>query len=768
MVSKQWTLQIAALVVCAVPLAAQVTTRPDSARRTTIDSTPRVMTSVDSGRALLMRPRASLTERVDMPAANQARGVDAEIRVALFELLADQAVPALRRLQWLASSPVALSDSASAGSALRGRRDLNFLLAEAQYRFGMDSAFQQTAQPLLGQSLPPKYTSLLQSQMLLAAYRTGDYPRVIQLANSASDPASRGLASLVSGLASYQLRNYTAARTSFAAARQAGGPYAQYAQYMDVLTSLRGDTTQSAAALGQLQQLATTSTGEFADQVRLTAAQLAYERNSFDQAIQFADGVSPNGGYAAPAQLTKAWAQYKGDKIADAGQSFAAFADRYPQLPERDEARLMAAQTLLQLGKTADAGHVFAVVADSATAEARSLQAGAQNVMRDAARALVTARKAGLLFVQDPATGKTVVLQDRAGADPALLAMAVSDTITVAPSVATTQLLSLNDVRARFDSVNGLSATFPRRVLFTPAAATGGRQAYGSGIQALYAADVAIALARQDLEQQLRAHEMQVALLKQLQNVLKGRRDTLMLMSAALDQNQVAMNNLMAQLDAAQARIVAILSQQATFMRDAASENARVIDSLRTALGTNVTPEDQGTLALESQTVAAYRRTADMLLPRMDSLVRHHPVLALRDTVRHRGDSVRTLLTQAQSALATTEGLVNGELARMQQEPEAVTRLRGAIAEAELRRQTAEARLVAAVDTELRARATELMGDLQRHTEAAEFGKASASFFQALDENGKASGATGTTGAASSKGSPVAAAVTTPPPSKKQ
>src|SRR4051794_194402 len=224
MVSKQWTLQIAALIVCAVPLAAQVTTRPDSARRTTIDSTPRVMTSVDSGRALLMRPRASLTERVDMPAANQARGVDAEIRVALFELLADQAVPALRRLQWLASSPVALSDSASAGSALRGRRDLNFLLAEAQYRFGMDSAFQQTAQPLLGQSLPPKYTSLLQSQMLLAAYRTGDYARVVQLANSATDPSSRGLASLVSGLASYQLRNYTAARTSFAAARQAGGP----------------------------------------------------------------------------------------------------------------------------------------------------------------------------------------------------------------------------------------------------------------------------------------------------------------------------------------------------------------------------------------------------------------------------------------------------------------------------------------------------------------------------------------------------------------
>src|SRR4029079_7340522 len=182
-----------------------------------------------------------------------------------------------------------------------------------------------------------KYTSLLQSQMLLAAYRTGDYPRVVQLARSATDASSRGLASLVSGLASYQLRNYSEARASFATTRQAGGPYAQYAQYMDVLTALRGDTTQGAAALVQLQQRATTSTGEFADQVRLTAAQLAYERNAFDQAIQLADAVSANGGYAAPALLTKAWAQYKADKIADAGQSFAAFADRFPQLPERDE-----------------------------------------------------------------------------------------------------------------------------------------------------------------------------------------------------------------------------------------------------------------------------------------------------------------------------------------------------------------------------------------------------------------------------------------------
>jgi len=102
----------------------------------------------------------------------------------------------------------------------------------------------------------------------------------------------------------------------------------------------------------------------------------------------------------------------------------------------------------------------------------------------------------------------------------------------------------------------------------------------------------------------------------------------------------------------------------------------------------------------------------------------------------------------------------------LQTEPESITRLRGAIAQAESRRQSAEARLVATVDAELRARAAELMADLQRNTEAAEFGKASASFFQALDQSGKASGALGTTGAAPSTTVPVAAVTT--PPSKKQ
>src|SRR5438046_3189129 len=79
--------------------------------------------------------------------------------------------------------------------------------------------------------------------------------------------------------------------------------------------------------------------------------------------------------------------------------------------------------------------------------------------------------------------------------------------------------------------------------------------------------------------------------------------------------------------------------------------------------------DDQAILTLETETLAAYRRTADMLLPRLDSAVAHHPAFMLADTVRMRRDSVASLLSQTRGALASAEQMVNGELARLQTEP---------------------------------------------------------------------------------------------------
>src|SRR5215210_4342790 len=83
-------------------------------------------------------------------------------------------------------------------------------------------------------------------------------------------------------------------------------------------------------------------------------------------------------------------------------------------------------------------------------------------------------------------------------------------------------------------------------------------------------------------------------------------------------------------------------------------------------------------------------------------------------------------------------------------ESDRVRALRAAIASAEAQRTAAEARLVAVVDTELRARSNEMLTALRRDVEAAEFGSASALFFKTIDaeRRSNAAGSTDTTGAA--------------------
>lgn len=696
---------------------------------------------------------------------DQARGMDAEIRVALFDLLENNTVPALRRLQALASAPIPMDSAHDA--ALRGRPDLFFLLAEAQYRFGMDSAFHATAQTLLaGNAVPAKYAALLRAQQLLASYRAGDYARTVQLANGMTQDGTRGLASLVSGLASYQLRNYNTARTAFAAAERAGGEYGNFARYMDVLARLRTDTAQTAPAVAELRSLANGLQGEFADQVRLTAAQLAYQAAQYDDAATIASEIAPTSGLGAQALLTKGWAQYKAGRIADAQQAFDAFAARYPQLPERDESRLMAAQALLQLGRTEDAGRIFHAVADSATGEERLLQDKARTAMAEGARALVAARAAGLLFINDPGTGKTIALQDAAGADAQELIAAVSpDSTAAAPALSTGRLIAVEDVAHRVDSLGpAVTNAVPQRVFFAPASGAS-VATFATRSQALLAAQVSVALARYDLRESMRRQALQIAMFQQLQSLLAGRHDTLAALATSLDATQQQLGALMTHLEEARAKITQMLSEQARITTTAAAANLHILDSLRTNLPA-VNDTDRTTLDLEYQAAQRYREIGDMMAAHVDSIVAHSPAFVMRDSVRARGDSVRGLLATTQQALATAEQLVASELSRLQTSgPADQARLQAAIAAAQGTQNAAEQQLIAAVEAELRGRATEMIAQLGRDAEAASFGNASASFFQALDQGQGRSGAgVGTTGAsaAASTSAPVASASTSP------
>ena len=707
-------LSLAALALVALPLQAQQSPTATSTTRTTLADT-------------------SLTPPID-----PARALEAEVRVALNDLLANRTVSALQRLQWLASLPASPAPAGSSTETLRGRGDMLFLLAEAQYRLGMDSAFRSNAQAVLS-SGPARYAPLLNSQLLLSAYRTGDFARVSTLVQGGAQDQSRGLAALVAGLAAYQLRNYPTAATKFAAAKAAGAPYGQYAEYMDVLTSLRADTTQTTAALSRLEALAQTANGTFADQVRLTAAQLAYETNAFDRAITFANAVTPNGGLAPLALLTKAWAQYKNKDVAGAGQSFAAFADQYPLLPQRDEARLMAAQSLLQLGRTDDAGRLFRMVSDSGRAESQRLDNKSSDAVMNLARSLVRSRAAGLLFAIDPAMGKTIALEETAGADPQVLASVMTGTTPTLPQVEVARIVSLNDLMQRYGAIgDSAGVSLSKRVLFSPASANAAPTMFAQRAEAVMAADLDAAITSQRLRLASRNATLRLMQIRGLQQAMQGRGDTVAKLVARVDTTDSRLSGLLTSIDSTESHLRASLVTQ---VRNVQGGPAYVLsvraDSLRQR---GLIPSGLDVEAL----VAA----------RTDSLLNALPMFLLRDSVRIRLTKVRTELAESRTAIEQADRLfAAAQTGQLTDTSASLSRLRSAQAAAQSRRSEAEAGLIAAVSTELSARATDLLALLQHDLQAAEFGTATAAFFNAIDQGRPAgAGTTGTSGTGSSAG----------------
>ncbi len=727
-VPKVSTLRIVSLVAIiagAAPVGAQVTSPTTSADSARAAGVPVV---ADTTATRTMAKRDSTV----VPVIDQARGVDAEIRVALYELLDDRYVPALTRLQWLSTSPTAVT-GATTNSVLRGREDLLFLLSQSYYRLGMDSAFRATATSLSSGATGGRFGRLLQSQLLLDAYRHGDYANAIRLA-ATMDAADQGLAGLVAGLAAYQTGDLAGAQQRFTASRSSAAPYGLYAQYMQALTTLRSDTTQRAATVASLESLAATATGELQDQVRLTASEVAYEGDRYDDAARLAGQVSPGSGLAAQALLTRAWALYKGNNIAAAGQAFDEFATRYPQLPERDESRLMAGQALLQLGRTADAATLFRTVADSAATESRALQARSQSAMAQAARALVQARAAGFLFIGDPANGKTIALEDAAGSDRQVLAAAFGDSSSsIAPSVAAAEIISLDDISRRFDAL-APAADLPRRVVFAPASATKNSQDYAARSQALYAADAAVVVAQHTLAELLASQQRQILLLQQLQTRLSADADALNALTGKLNAARDSLAHLAIALDAASTRLRQLFVAQINTTRMLANENRAALDSIKGALASAQGAAEYASLETEAQTATSYVQLADIIERGLDTALRHHPVFAKRDSVNAHGQQLAVLIGSSQSALASARQAVTDEIARLGKGGSDRARaLQAMLAAAESRRNSAENAVVAVVDAELRARATEMIASLKHDTEAAEFGSASASFFQAID-----------------------------------
>jgi len=678
------------------------------------------------------------------PAQDQLRGVDAELRAALYELVSDRPLAALTRLDWLKTAPgitdaatERVRDTTQTGAA-RAREDLAFLRAESFYRLGMSQDFRTTATDLLSGQGTSRYAGVVGTQLMLDSYRRGDNAKVLQLSRTTAVNGDRALASLIAGLAAYQMGDYPTARQWLATPKQGGDDaYAQYARYVDALASMQGDTTKAAEALADLQGLATTATGDFGDQVRLTAAQLSYQAGKYQQASDLAGRIDSTSGVAAQALLTRSWALYKGQQLDSAAVGFSAFARRYPQLPERDEARLMAAQLQLEAKHTDQAAATFHSIADSLNGEVGPLQTRVSAPMTDAARTLVAANAAGLLFVSDPGAGKSVVLPDAAGANHWLVlsAFAGNNPTPARSDSGAAHVETLADVQTRLQpAVTALGPQFPARVLFARSAGPPAVASYADKAQALRTAEIQVRSTNYQLAQATADQQARMAAMGALQTLLVAANQRMVTYDSTLRTTRDSLAKMVTVMDTSRARVRRVILSQVEATRRASRDTRANADSVRAALQGHLTPADLDLLKQEVQTADAFTAAADDVERGLDGLLRRNPIFAIRDKLGVNLTAGEALSTQTKSVLGSDDALVTAELARLRSgESDRMRSARSAVAAAEQRRAAAEGGMIALVDAELKGRATTLLATMKRDQEGADFGTASAAFFKAVD-----------------------------------
>jgi len=718
------TLAVAAVAAASVPRAtAAQSTKRDTSRTIIVDSVRKTVGPLPP----------AVPQTRSRAAGELARTVDAEVRVAMFELAMDRAYPALSRLERV--SAIVRQDSM--GIAEPERAALHFLLSQTYYRLGMLSAFRREAEGLVGGST--RYASVLRPQLLLEAYRSGDNTRVATLSRTQPSNDATGLSALVTGLAAYRSGDLPGARTAFARASASNGSFAPYAKYMDALTQIRSDTARAANAVASLESIAAGTTGAFADQVHLTAAQVAYEARRYEDAVRIAGAIGDSSQLAAPALLTRAWSLYKLERVDQAAEAFSDFGTRYPNRPESDEARLMGAQAQLELGRSVDAEHVFQRVADSSSAGIAMLQAQTNAAISDLSRALVTSRSVETLVLGDP-NAKALMLRDSSTAGDILASLSATSSAPSTGSGLTAVFVVPN--AAHLDSSAVRAPTMVKRVLFTPASATKQLGDVAVRSQSLVAADAAVGVARYRLGVQLDAQQREIALLTQLSGSLAADSGQI----GAMAVNYQTLSDSIARLDqllsTAEARLHEMVGREIEGTRTLAAENAKTADSLRSALASRGSAEDRAALDDEVATAAAYAKIAELAAQGLDRAIAHHPVFVARDSLRARDARAKGVLAAMQTSYAGSRRDVDAALGTLHggDTPE-VQRARQALADAESRRNAAEGEAVAAVNAELSARARRLIADLQRNTEAAQFGVASAAFFRAIDETRAVGGA---------------------------
>jgi hypothetical protein len=261
--------------------------------------------------------------------------------------------------------------------------------------------------------------------------------------------------------------------------------------------------------------------------------------------------------------------------------------------------------------------------------------------------------------------------------------------------------------------------------------------AYAEHAQTLSSADAAVTLAQFRLQEQLNVQVMRIAALEDLQHLTASTRATLATEEQQLTALQDSVGRVSTSLDRARTRVHEMLASQAAATQAAAAQNVQMVDSIRSALGSNGTPADMHVLDIEASTAATYRAMADSVSQQLDQVVARQQTFSLRDTIMAKLARTRALHDSTVRVLATDDSVVTRELTTLRSvESDQVRAMRAALATAESARTAAETQMVALVDGELRARAAAQLAALQHDKEAADYGSASASFFRAIELSG--------------------------------
>jgi len=678
-----------------------------------------------------------------VPAPDQSRGVDAELRAALFDIVSDRPLTALSRLQWLASSTTALSAKPAEGQ--RTREDLLFLLAESYYRLGLSVSFRTTAQQLLKLAPAGRYVPIVQLQLMLDAYRRGDYAAAHTLASKTADSPDPALTQFVAGLAFYQMGEFKNAREQFARIIAAGNQaYLPYARYMDVLASMGGDPARAGMAFDSLQSLVTSSSGPFGDQVKLAAAQLAFQGGQYQAAADVAAQVSPDGGLLPEAVLARAWALYRAGQADSSAALFSQYAGTWPLLPGRDESRLMHGQILLEQKQAAAAGDQFAQTSDSLGAEIAAIQSRMNAVLAQASRALVTARSAGAAYLRDAESGKAIDLAPDAGAEGSVLVTAFGGVpAPLFPDSAAPGVVTFKGVQGRFAAMEpALPADVPQRIFYLPASSPKAYPQFVESDQALLAADLAAATAQYRLRLALGDRAMRIAALRNFQRLIVEGNANLVEMNKQIAETQDSLDRMSKRLVTARQILREAMERQTALTAKMARLNIAKLDSLKHSLGSTADSSDLDVIDSEIATANLYLQLADTVRFGADTTIKRHPVFVLRDSLASRVVQARALSVQGQQILVVNAALVTVELARLEGSESEPTRVaRQELSAAEQRRAAAEAQMVSLLDGELRARAAQMVESLKRSREAADYGSASAAFFVAIEAKAAQGGA---------------------------